>query len=117
MSGIRGRRSLFLAATLLVAAVAHADLAGARKAYAAKDFEGAFQQYLEIATLGNLPAQENLAAMYVDGEGVTRDNVLGYAWAVIARENGGNAAMQNIIDQLQPHLDDKARARVKQVTD
>jgi TonB family protein len=117
MSGIRGRWSLFLAATLLAASVAHADLAGAQKAYAAKDFEGAFQQYLAIATLGNLTAQENLAAMYVDGEGVTRDNVLGYAWAVIARENGGNAAMQNIIDQLQPHLDDKARARVKQVTD
>src|SRR4051812_47652119 len=117
MSRKTGRRTLFLAAAILCAASAHADLAGAQKAYAVKDFEGAFQQYLEIATLGNVTAQENLAAMYVDGEGVNRDNVLGYAWAVIARENGGNAAMQNIIDQLQPHLDEKARARVKQVTD
>lgn len=117
MSRNIGRRALFLAAALLGTAVAHADLAGAQKAYAAKDFEGAFQQYLEIATLGNLTAQENLAAMYVDGEGVKRDNVLGYAWAVIARENGGNAAMQSIIDQLQPHLDDKAKLRVKAVTD
>jgi uncharacterized protein len=117
MSRKTARRTLFLAAALLCAAAAHADLAGAQKAYAARDFEGAFQQFLEIATLGNVTAQENLAAMYVDGEGVARDNVLGYAWAVIARENGGNAAMQNIIDQLQPHLDDRARARVKAVTD
>jgi TPR repeat protein len=117
MSRKTGRRTLFLALAVLCGATAHADLAGAQKAYAARDFEGAFQQYLEIATLGNVTAQENLAAMYVDGEGVNRDNVLGYAWALIARENGGNPAMQNIIDQLQPHLDDKARARVKAVTD
>jgi TonB family protein len=116
MSGIRGWRALFLA-TALIAATARADLAAAQKAYAARDFENAFQGFLEIATLGNVTAQENVAAMYVDGEGTKRDNVLGYAWAVIARENGGNAAMQNIIDQLQPHLDDKARARVQAITD
>jgi len=117
MSEKAAHRALVLVVSLLGATAAHADLAGAQKAYAAKDFEGAFQQYLEIATLGNLTAQENLAAMYVDGEGVKRDNVLGYAWAVIARENGGNVAMQNIIDQLQPHLDDKAKSRVKAVID
>jgi hypothetical protein len=117
MSRNLGRRSLLIVVSLLCAAGARADLVGARQAYAAKDFEGAFRQFLEIATLGNVTAQENLAAMYVDGEGVARDNVLGYAWAVIARENGGSAAMQNIIDQLEPHLGDKSRARVKAVTD
>jgi uncharacterized protein len=117
MSGRPGRRGPLLVAALLFAAVAHADLLGAQKSYASKDFEGAFQQFMEVATLGNVTAQENLAAMYVDGEGVARDNVLGYAWAVIARENGGNAAMQNIIDQLQPHLDEKSRARVTAVVD
>jgi TPR repeat protein len=117
MSGKAGRLGLIFAVALQFTAAAHADLAGAQKAYAAKDFEGAFQQYLEVATLGNLAAQENLAAMYVGGEGVTRDNVLGYAWAVIARENGGTAATQNIIDQLQPHLDDRSRARVQAVID
>jgi uncharacterized protein len=108
---------LILAAALMSAAVAHADLSGAQKAYAARDFPLAFQLFQEIAQLGNLTGQENVAAMYVDGEGVARDNVLGFAWATIARENGGNAATQNIIDQLQPHLDDKARARIKAVTD
>jgi TPR repeat protein len=117
MSRIPGLRSLFLAAAMFSAAAAHADLPSAQKAYAAKDFPTAFGLYREIAELGNLTGQENLAAMYVDGEGVARDNVLGYAWAVIARENGGGAAMQNIIDQLEPHLNDKSRARVKELTD
>jgi len=117
MSGKVGRLGLFFAVASVFSAAAQADLPGAQKAYTARDFEGAFQQYLEIATLGNVTAQENLAAMYVDGQGVKRDNVLGYAWAVIARENGGNAAMQNIIDQLQPHLDEKSRARVKALAD
>jgi len=117
MSGKSACRGLFCALWLFLAAVAHADLAGARKAYDAKDFATAFALYQEIAELGNLAAQENLAAMYVDGEGVPRNNTLGYAWALIARENGGNAAMQNIIDQLQPYLDDARRARVKEITD
>ena len=117
MSQFPGRRSLFFAIALFSVAAAHADLAGAQKAYAAQDFPRAFDLYLEIAQLGHVTGQENVAAMYVDGQGVNRDNVLGYAWASIARENGGNAAMQNIIDQLKPHLDDKARARVKGVAD
>jgi len=100
------------ALSLWMAAVAHADFAGAQKAYAAKEFERAYLLFRELAEIGNVAAQENLAAMYVDGEGVKRDNVLGFAWASIARENGGSAAMQNIIDQLAPHLNDAAKARV-----
>ncbi len=100
----------------LTVGTAHADLIAAQKAYAAQDYARAFGLYREIAELGNITGQENLAAMYVDGQGVDRDNVLGYAWAVIARENGGNQAMQLIIDQLEPHLTDARRARVAEVT-
>ena len=53
--------------------------------------------------------------MYVNGEGVKRDNVLGYAWAMIAKENGAGAGVQNIIDQLEPHMTSSARARVAEV--
>jgi TonB family protein len=115
MSGIRSAGRAFCV-LLFMTGVARADLGAAQKAYAAQDYVRAFELYREIAELGNLVGQENLAAMYVDGQGVKRDNVLGYAWAVIARENGGSAAMQSIIDQLQPHLNDAARARVAEVT-
>lgn len=116
MSRISGCRGLVCAFALTTAVPAHADLAGAQTAYAAKDYARAFGLFREIAELGNLTAQENIAAMYVDGEGVNRDNAMGYAWALIARENGGNAAMKNIIDQLQPHMNDAERARIAEIT-
>jgi TonB family protein len=100
---------------LTISMVARADLISAQKAYAAQDYDHAFELYRELAELGNVTGQENLAAMYVEGQGVKRDNVLGYAWASIARENGGSDAMQNIIDQLEPHLNDAYRKRVEEV--
>jgi TPR repeat protein len=36
--------------------------------------------------------------MYVEGTGVKRNNVLGYAWAKIATENGATD-VQHIVDQ------------------
>src|SRR4029077_2866094 len=45
-------------------------------------------------------------------EGVKRDNVLGYGWAVIARENGPSDIAQNIISQIEPHMTEGARKRV-----
>ena len=41
----------------------------------AKEFAQAFELYRELAELGQPGAQENLAVMYVNGEGVPRDNV------------------------------------------
>jgi len=87
----------------LVQSPARADLYGAQQAYKKQDFAQAFTLYREIAELGHPLGQESLAVMYVTGEGVKRDNVLGYGWAVIARENGGGDDMQNIISQIEPH--------------
>jgi TonB family protein len=115
MSGFRVAGRVFCVLAL-TAGAAHADLVGAQKAYAAQEYSRAFELYRQIAELGNVAGQENLAAMYVDGQGVKRNNVLGYAWALIARENGANAAMQNIIDQLEPHLTDASRVRVAEIT-
>jgi TonB family protein len=107
---LRVHACMLLAASMPLTALA--DLYGADEAYRKQDFPRSFELYRELAELGQLLAQENLAAMYVGGEGVKRDNVLGYAWAVIAKENGGSAAMQNIITQLEPHMTPAARTRV-----
>jgi TonB family protein len=66
-----------------------------------------------MAQLGNLQAQENVASMYVTGEGVKRNNLLGYAWATIAVENGGGEDMKSIVAQLEPHVTDSARAKIE----
>lgn len=97
------------------AGLAKADLYAAGQAYDQKDFPKAFELYRELAELGEMHAQENLASMYVSGEGVQRDNVLGYAWASIAIDNGAGEDMKGIIDQLEPHMTTKARAKVDAV--
>ena len=101
--------------TTLTPLTSHADLYSAVAATEKKDFERAFELYRELAELGQSNAQENLAVMYVNGEGVKRDNVLGYAWAAIAKEGGGGEAAAGIIAQLEPHLNAAARSRVAEV--
>jgi TPR repeat protein len=80
-----------------------------------KDYARAFELFRNLAEIGNVHAQEMLAVFYVDGQGVTRDNVLGYAWAKLALEHGGGEAARNIVSQLEPHLNDAARARIAAV--
>lgn len=107
---------LALAILGLVPGFAMADLYGAAQAYDKKDYPRAFQMFRELAELGQLEAQYNLAVMYVSGEGVARDNIAGYAWAVIARENGAGEGMQTIIDQIEPHMNEKSRSKVATIT-
>lgn len=112
MRELRACRLLLLAVSLLpFSTIARADLYVAAKAYEDKELTRAFELYRELAELGHPEAQEVLAIMYVNGEGVARDNTLGYAWAKIVQEQGPRATAQNIIDQLEPHLSETIRAR------
>jgi uncharacterized protein len=107
-------RRFLWACLALAATTARADLYKANEALAAKDLPRAFELYRELAQIGQPDSQGNLAVMYANGEGVPRNNLLGYAWATIARDNGVST-VQPIIDQIEPHLTDAARARVAEV--
>jgi TonB family protein len=115
------KKALLLQVLLLVAigfapGAARADLYAASQAYEQKDYAKAFELYRELAELGQAYAQQSLAIMYVNAEGVPRDNIAGYAWAKIAIENGGGGEpMQGIVDQLEPHMNAKARQRVDEI--
>jgi TonB family protein len=106
----------FALVSVLAAPAAQADLYAAVQAYRNNEFEKSFELFRELAELGQLEAQENLAVMYVNGEGVKRDNIAGYAWAKIALENGGGEAVKGIIEQLDPHMNDATRRRVETIT-
>lgn len=101
--------------TILMPLTSRADLYTAAAAAEKKDFARAFELYRELAEIGQPYAQENMAVMYVSGEGVKRDNVLGYAWATIALENGGGEAAKGIIAQLESHMTPAARNRVAEL--
>ena len=104
------RRILALiAAFVLAAPAARADLYAAKAAYQKQDYAKAFELFHEMAELGLTLAQSTVAAMYVQGEGVTRDNRMGYAWARVAQANGDHVGADAIVEQLEPHVDEAMR--------
>jgi TPR repeat protein len=93
----------FLACSLLFSSVACADLTSAEAAYQKSDYVKAFQDFRELAEIGQPAAQFNLAVMYVRGEGVRQSEIYAYAWASLAAENGLEKA-KDLADKLRPDL-------------
>ena len=90
-------------ALLFIAIPARADLYSAVKAYEKGDFAAAFQQFKELAELGQPQAQRSLAAMYARGEGVAGSNVYAHAWASLAGQNGDSRGTE-LATTLEPML-------------
>ncbi|MGB0505316.1 MAG: hypothetical protein ACPGGK_03885 [Pikeienuella sp.] len=61
-------------------------------AYLQGDYVRAADHYYKAATAGHAKAQNNLAAMYFMGQGVTEDALNAQMWAEIAHSNGVNSA-------------------------
>jgi uncharacterized protein len=100
-------RSLLMSAAalalLLPAMPARADLYSANAAYHNGDFPSAFQQFKELAELGQPLAQLHLASMYFRGEGVATSNTFAHAWASLAGRNGESRGAE-IAAALEPQL-------------
>jgi hypothetical protein len=94
-----------IAALVFGANAAWADLYTATQAYDKGDFAGAFQQFKELAELGQPAAQLNLAVMYGRGQGVTANSTYAHAWASLAAQNGqerGKAVADELAASLTP---------------
>lgn len=74
-----------------------------------KDFVKAKAAFEQSAKLGMPEAQHNLAIHYIRGEGVEQDFVQGYAWLLVARTYGHQAAT-DAIDRLEPQLTEDQKA-------
>lgn len=80
-----------------------ADMYSAEVAYEKKNFAKAFEEFKELAELGQPRAQYDLAVMYARGEGVASSFTYAHAWASLAGANG-NAAGTALADNLAPRL-------------
>jgi TonB family protein len=92
-------------ALLVVTAPAWADLYSATVAYEKHDYKAAFEQFEELAELGQPQAQYDLAVLYVRGEGVELSSTYGHAWASLAGKNGeqkGTALAAELEPKLTP---------------
>jgi TonB family protein len=102
---IRILAATFAAALILIAQPARADLYTATQAYEKGDLARAFQQFKELAELGQPTAQLNLAIMYGRGKGVAANATYAHAWASLAAQNGeerGKAIAEELAASLTP---------------
>ena len=91
------------AGACLCAAPVLADLYSAETAYKKGNFPKAFEEFKELAELGQPQAQYNLAVMYARGEGVPTSLTNAHAWAALAGTNG-EAAGTTLAEKLAPQL-------------
>jgi uncharacterized protein len=82
---------------------ARADLVSASAAYAKGDYAKAFNDFRELAELGQPTAQLDLAVMYARGEGTRQSDIYAYAWASLAAQNGLEKA-RVAAEKLRPML-------------
>ena len=66
------------------------------------DHKTALEHFKPLAKNGHTEAQYNLFAMYNNGKGVSKDNVMAYVWLIIAATNG---------HKLADYLDEKFAAK------
>lgn len=91
---------------------AAADFDDAKKAFAAKDYKKAFEQFLPYAQADFPAAQSNIGMMYAQGLGVHRDLIAAAKWWRLAAERGHIPAMYNLgqMYQYEPDLQDIPQA-------
>jgi hypothetical protein len=58
----------------------------AQIAYSNQDFNESFAKFHRLACAGDKPAQYAIGRMYLLGQGVSRDDLAGYAWLKVASE-------------------------------
>jgi TPR repeat protein len=106
ITGIRAFSAALLAVAMFLAAgTSWADLYTAQVAHEKHDFKAAFEQFKELAELGQPRAQYNLAVMYARGEGAPISLTYAHAWASLAGANGeakGTALAEELEPQLTP---------------
>jgi TPR repeat protein len=96
-------RFFVLVVVVLASQAARADLLTAQAAYKKGDYEAAAKEYRALAEGGNPIAQFDLAALYVNGQGVRRSDINAYAWASLAAASG-NVQAKALAEKLRPSL-------------
>ena len=74
-----------------------------------RNYNTSFKLMYKAAMLGYAPAQLQVGQAYVNGQGVKQDLEAGYAWFLVAKENGNEIAQQGIDFMNQKGLISKRR--------
>lgn len=85
-----------VALILATATAASADFEAGNRAYAKRDYDSAFKEWLPLAEAGDPVAQNNIGFMYRKGRGIPLDEAEAVKWYRRAAEQGFPEAMTNL---------------------
>lgn len=80
-------KKLFIALLCSFAAQCQADFFSATDAYSKGDYQTAFKQFSEMASIGEKQSQFNLGVMYFQGQHVEKDINKAYAWIKLSTDS------------------------------
>jgi TPR repeat protein len=81
-------KTFLIAVTLLFSANSFADFESAEAVYDKGDYGTAFQEMRVLAEQGHAKAQYYVGAMFLVGNGVAQDSIMGFMWTQISALNG-----------------------------
>ncbi len=85
--------SIVVGLVLMLTLPAWADFQEGLDAYKRGDYDTALKEWRPLADQGLAAAQNNLGAMYLNGEGVRRNYVRAYMWLSLAAKQGYKRAV------------------------
>ena len=95
MTKTRLSLSIVVGLVLMLTLPAWADFQEGLDAYKRGDYDTALKEWRPLADQGLAAAQNNLGAMYINGEGVRRNYVQGYMWLSLAAKQGYKRAVSS----------------------
>lgn len=90
-------------------------LRDAAVSYGKKDYDKAFAQFQRLACAGDIQSQSALGRMYIEGQGVQEDDLIGYAWLKMAAQvifPKYQAVVKELDEAMKPDQRDVADAKV-----
>ncbi len=79
-----------------LASPAWADFQDGQRAYQRGDYAAAYREWLPLAEHGDAASQASLGTLYVNGQGVAKDDAEAVKWLRLAAEQGNAIAQNNL---------------------
>lgn len=96
---------------VLIAVPAYGDIDAAKRDFLARSYASAAAEFRRAAELGHPQSQFNLAAMYLNGQGLAKDPDEALAWMIVAVDNGSMdaaAELKSLLPQVTPAVKRRA---------
>ena len=97
-------KKLLILTLIFFTSISQADFIDAQKHYQNQEFKKAYNEFNQLAKLGNQKSQYNVALMNYNGQGTDKNAIEAYAWVSLVTDIAKYQPLFNVIrDELSPN--------------